>query len=849
MEDKKVYTFEELSSMNPHEAGRIIREIQEENLQLANALNDTTTRFSDQIRKMDTEIDRLKIENEALTAQMEILKAALGDRNSVIRVRNSEHYGRSTEKLSVMLAGLLSGMDDHEKKEVMDKLTGFLTGTSLQQCQDEGSTDTAGSSADGKDTASADENTDTEKKSPAWADSDTGANDPEAGKRGNLSISRIPGFISRYFKEGTAVVFKIDDFTYTADEVRERFGLESIDEVAYLCSDIEVYETADVIPAIALHTYHITLKLKRNIDDVNRTLWNQRNGRLFNGASICSPSLLSYIVTQKIANGTTYYRVETMLSNMGLNIKRPTFIGWMERAAAMLAALPRYMMRLLKKHSVIQVDETFDTVTHDERGAGKASYFWMFRPSEYSRNSRPVVLYWFDPSRSAIIPEYYLYDYDGMVMSDGYIAYKTLTKRNGDIVRCVCWVHGRRFIVKSFIGSDMEFNARMAKENGPKSLENLDIYHLDEVDEEQKISLWGWIALLMIAEMFRIEKTAKDMGPEERLSVRNKEMKLLVDEFFRLVSLVKDRPQALANSYAKEAISYFDNNREALGRIFEDGMIPLSNNAAERAAISLALGRNAWKAHDTDEGARTTALFYSLVETAKANGANPCMYIRFVLESIQDIWHQYQAVLLESDRFEKKKLRRLEAARKRLKKHPGKDPELDMTGLGEEPDLSFLECLMPWSAEFAAYCASQTENVARMLAGAITRDGLDKMPVSGKGFCRIINGKNGDEKTAMVREALKDAAKDREPASIGEGQKSSPAKDIVLPEKRRPYAFCAGDGGVSPVNKASGAGRQTDAGGHVPADAVPLQEDNRAWECTTACQKGGPPPPLIRAGA
>ena len=839
MDEKRVYSFDELASMEPSRADEILKRIQEEAARAAYAYEDTSRRFSDQLREKDSEIAMLKEENRLLVEQIEVLKAALGDKKAVIKVRNNENYGRKTEQLQVLLSGMLSGMNDKDKADIVDRLSEMLSDLSIETpSTEEESVDEAANGHEEVKPEQENSGTCQEENPPEFNGNGetTGAGN---GKRGNPNLRRTPDFISRYFKDGTPVVFMIDDFTYTAEEVKAYFGLKNIDDLVYLCSDISIYETANVIPSTAYHTFHISLKLKRNSDGSTRILWNQAHGKLFDGASICSPSLLSYIITQKFVNGTTYYRIEPMLSSMGLDLKRPTFIGWVEKAAQMLAALPVYMMKQLKKCKVIQMDETFDTVSHDERGAGKASYYWMFRPSEYDSSSMPVIVYRFEQSRSAVIPEYYLYDYTGKVMSDGYIAYRTLTSRNGDIIRCICWIHGRRFLIKSFIGSDLEFNARMTGENGPKSLQNLDIYHLDEVDEEQKVSLWGWICLLIIAEMFHIEKELKDLTPEDRLARRIKEMKPLADQLFELVRLVKEHTQVMANSYAREAVSYFDNNQEALQRIFEDGLVPLSNNASERAAISLALGRNSWKAHDTVEGARTTALFYTLVETAKASGANPYLYIQFLLESIRDIWYLHEAELLESGRFEEKKRRRLNAALAKLKKHPGADPELDMTGLGEGPELSFLECLMPWAEEFKGYCQRQETRAAQMIADALTREGLGRKPVSGGAFHRILESGSKNTREEFVRKSLKEAEKDMEPASApgtGEGPTAmgEPVKDAVLPEKRKPFCFAAGKEKLSsPCRPAAAQPDQNTPAGtqQVPAAVAKEETGSHDADC------------------
>ena len=133
MDGKKIYTFKELSSMGPDEAERIFKAIQEEAIQNAYVIEDMSKRFFDQLKEKDSEIARLREENEALLEKMEILEAALGSKNAILKVRNSERFGRSTEKLRVFLSGLLSGMGEQEKAGIMDKLSGMLSDPSTQE--------------------------------------------------------------------------------------------------------------------------------------------------------------------------------------------------------------------------------------------------------------------------------------------------------------------------------------------------------------------------------------------------------------------------------------------------------------------------------------------------------------------------------------------------------------------------------------------------------------------------------------------------------------------------------------------------------------------------------------------
>jgi hypothetical protein len=54
----------------------------------------------------------------------------------------------------------------------------------------------------------------------------------------------------------------------------------------------------------------------------------------------------------------------------------------------------------------------------------------------------------------------------------------------------------------------------------------------------------------------------------------------------------------------------------------------------ENAIRPFAVGRRAWLFADTSRGARASATCYSLVESAKANGLEPSVYLRHILECI-----------------------------------------------------------------------------------------------------------------------------------------------------------------------------------------------------------------------
>jgi hypothetical protein len=58
------------------------------------------------------------------------------------------------------------------------------------------------------------------------------------------------------------------------------------------------------------------------------------------------------------------------------------------------------------------------------------------------------------------------------------------------------------------------------------------------------------------------------------------------------------------------------------------------HNACENDIRPFVVGRRAWLFSDTPAGARASALIYSLVQTARANGVDPGLWLGHVLRDI-----------------------------------------------------------------------------------------------------------------------------------------------------------------------------------------------------------------------
>ncbi|WP_158360191.1 IS110 family transposase [Alitiscatomonas aceti] len=75
-------------------------------------------------------------------------------------------------------------------------------------------------------------------------------------------------------------------------------------------------------------------------------------------------------------------------------------------------------------------------------------------------------------------------------------------------------------------------------------------------------------------------------------------------------------------------------SRSCLITYLEDGRCSFSNNLSENAIRPFTVGRKNWLFCDTPNGAQASAIVYSMVEMAKANGVNVYHYLTYLLEKM-----------------------------------------------------------------------------------------------------------------------------------------------------------------------------------------------------------------------
>ena len=228
---------------------------------------------------------------------------------------------------------------------------------------------------------------------------------------------------------------------------------------------------------------------------------------------------------------------------------------------------------------------------------------WVYR-SGFMYPERQIILYEYQKTRNASHPRNFLKNYTGICVTDGYQVYHTLEKEREDLRIAGCWVHCRR-----------------------RFHEALEV--IPKAHREESIL---YLFMKQIQAIYREEGKLSGIPAEERLTQRQLVVKPLVDAFFAY--LKQNEAKVPKSGKTREAFTYALNQERYLRVFLDDGDVPIDNNASERAIRGFCIGKKNWEMIDTVNGATSSAILYSIAETAKANYLKPYDYFEYLLTEI-----------------------------------------------------------------------------------------------------------------------------------------------------------------------------------------------------------------------
>ena len=315
---------------------------------------------------------------------------------------------------------------------------------------------------------------------------------------------------------------------------------------------------------------------------------------------IASPGLVAYTVTAKFCDALPFYRQSKIFDRLGIELSRATLCNWSMLAAEKCKPLIDLMIDEIRGGPVIRMDETsLQVLKEPGRKAESKSYMWV--AMGYTAEGKPLLLYQYHPTRSGEVPDKFLKGYTGYLQTDGYAGYNKAAENNS-IIHVGCFAHARRYF--------------------------------EQAHKLNKKSKVGFKGLDYIQKIYAVESKLRksSLSPEKFLETRKKEVTPLLEAFYNWLQSQVD--SVAPKSKAGEAVRYTLDEWNKLIKYVDHYLLTPDNNLTENAIRPFVLGRKNWLFSNTPRGAQSSAILYSLVESAKANGLEPYKYLRFIFEKL-----------------------------------------------------------------------------------------------------------------------------------------------------------------------------------------------------------------------
>jgi len=178
---------------------------------------------------------------------------------------------------------------------------------------------------------------------------------------------------------------------------------------------------------------------------------------------------------------------------------------------------------------------------------------------------------------------------------DGYKVYPIVAEMEGNIQIAHCWAH-----------ADRKFK--------------------DAKDPPRQVAQVRGL----IAELYKIEREVEGPFPGDAAAQKLRQQ-LRSEKSAPLIETLRETAFSfggLRRSAFGKALKYLLAHWQGLTLFLKDPRINLDNNAAERVLRGPVVGRKNFYGNRSQRGAKTAAILYSLVETAKLNDRDPAEYLR-----------------------------------------------------------------------------------------------------------------------------------------------------------------------------------------------------------------------------
>jgi len=298
-----------------------------------------------------------------------------------------------------------------------------------------------------------------------------------------------------------------------------------------------------------------------------------------------------HVATDKYSDSLPWDRQVKRFARDGLKVTVATLWDQCEALARHLQPLMPKLRAYLLSLAVLGADETWWRLMDRRRNGGTNKKWWAWAIA-----ADDAVYFEIRKERSSDAVLDLLVEFGGILIVDGHGAYKKGLKRGARYVLAFCWSHCRRKWLAASKSYPREAGAIM-----------------DLIDH-----------------LFRIDRKVARGPPgsqealDERRRLRDEESRWVVKALECWALEMKVLPQ----SSLGRALKYMVDHWKGLVRFLDDPRIPLSNNHTEREVRGPVVGRKNFGGCKSERGMEVTALFYSLVGSAKLAGVDPRAYLK-----------------------------------------------------------------------------------------------------------------------------------------------------------------------------------------------------------------------------
>lgn len=313
-----------------------------------------------------------------------------------------------------------------------------------------------------------------------------------------------------------------------------------------------------------------------------------------------SAQLIAHIMVSKYLDGLPLYRQEKIAARSKIDLPRAKQARWIIDASTQrLQPMYNLIQEVYWQYDIGHCDETgIQVLKEPGRTPQNKSWLWLRRGGP---PDKPVVLVDYSPSRSGQVAGTLLEHFRGYLVCDAYSGYRPVADENA-LWLVYCNDHARRRfmdIIKS-VGKDHDVKDIIATR-----------------------------AVAWYKPLYALEKKIKGLSAQDKREQRQQHALPHWKQFLAWAQQLQD--EGVQHNATREALQYLLNHQQELQRYCEDGRLPMTNIRAEHVAKTIAIARKNFLFADTPAGAKASAMVYSILETAKANGHHPFEYLTVLL--------------------------------------------------------------------------------------------------------------------------------------------------------------------------------------------------------------------------